>query len=67
MATRRNFLALGAATATVTLASGAALTSAKERLQKGGKDFSPQTGKSRKALPTACWQCVSRCSVVGYV
>ncbi len=65
MATRRDFLKLGAATATVALAGGGALTAAKEF--QGGKDFSPLTGKERQAIPTACWQCVTRCAAVGYV
>ena len=68
MASRRDFLKLGAATAAVTVSGGVALKAAKKPpLLTGGKDFSPRTGKERKAVPTACWQCVSRCSVIGYV
>ncbi|MEW8626672.1 MAG: molybdopterin-dependent oxidoreductase [Candidatus Thiodiazotropha sp.] len=37
------------------------------KLQAGGKDFSPTTGKERQAIPTACWQCVTRDSMIGYV
>jgi anaerobic selenocysteine-containing dehydrogenase len=66
MASRRDFLKLGAATATVAVAGGAALTAADELL-KGGKDFSPDTGAERKAIPSACWACVTRCPMVGYV
>jgi anaerobic selenocysteine-containing dehydrogenase len=65
MATRRNFLKLGAAAAATGLAGGA--TSIEAALLKGGKDFSPRTGKERTAVPSACWQCVSRCPIVGYV
>ncbi|MEE8454296.1 MAG: molybdopterin-dependent oxidoreductase, partial [Limibaculum sp.] len=36
-------------------------------LIKGGKDFSPITFKERTAVPSACWQCVSRCAMIGYV
>ena len=32
-----------------------------------GRDFSPKTGKERKAIPSACWQCVSRDSMIGFV
>ncbi len=67
MATRRDFLKLGAAAATIAAAGGAALSAAKEPLMKGGKDFSPATGKARTAIPSACWQCVTRCPMVGYV
>jgi len=33
----------------------------------GGKDFSPITYEERKAIPSACYQCVTRCPIVGYV
>jgi anaerobic selenocysteine-containing dehydrogenase len=36
-------------------------------LIKGNKDFSPITYKERTAVPSACWQCVSRCPIIGYV
>jgi len=32
-----------------------------------GMDFSPTTKKERKAIPSACWQCVSRDSMIGFV
>ncbi len=66
MVTRRNFLKLGAVTATAALAGQGALVSARE-FEQGGKDFSPLTGNARAALPTACWQCVTRCPAIGYV
>jgi anaerobic selenocysteine-containing dehydrogenase len=37
------------------------------KLKKSGPDFSPQTGQERKAIPTACWSCVTRDSMTGYV
>jgi anaerobic selenocysteine-containing dehydrogenase len=67
MVTRRNFLKLGAVAATASLSSGAALSAAKQPLQKGGRDFSVATGKQRTAVSSACWQCVTRCPNIGYV
>jgi anaerobic selenocysteine-containing dehydrogenase len=66
MVTRRNLLKLGAASATVLVAGQGALVSARE-FSSGGKDYSPLTGKERQAIPTACWQCVTRCPAIGYV
>ncbi|MGK5091787.1 molybdopterin-dependent oxidoreductase [Deltaproteobacteria bacterium TL4] len=37
------------------------------KLVMGGKDISPTTQKERKAIPTACWQCVARDAAIGYV
>lgn len=36
-------------------------------LVRGGADYSPVTGRDRKAIPSACWQCVARDGIVGYV
>ena len=36
-------------------------------LLHGGKDFSPATYEERRAVPSACYQCVTRCPIVGYV
>lgn len=36
-------------------------------LAPGGRDFSPATGAERRRIPSACWQCVTRCGIVGYV
>jgi anaerobic selenocysteine-containing dehydrogenase len=36
-------------------------------LIRGNKDFSPITYKERTAVPSTCWQCVSRCPIMGYV
>ncbi len=68
MLNRRNFLRLGAAVAaTGGIVGTGVLTEAKEAWIKGGMDYSPETGKQRKAVPSACWQCVSRCPMIGYV
>jgi anaerobic selenocysteine-containing dehydrogenase len=34
---------------------------------KRGKDFSPMIGNERVAIASACWQCVTRDSMIGYV
>ncbi len=67
MVNRRNFLKLGAAAGAVSLTGTATLKAASDLPVHGGKDFSPQTGKQRLAVPTACWQCVTRCPAIGYV
>lgn len=36
-------------------------------LLEGGRDFSPTTGIERKRVPSACWQCVARDGIIGYV
>lgn len=36
-------------------------------LLEGGRDFSPTTGIERKRIPSACWQCVARDGIIGYV
>ena len=67
--TRRDLLKLGTASAGLAatgLGAGAALGGT-VKLTKGGRDFSPETGKERKAVPSACWQCVTRDGIVGYV
>jgi anaerobic selenocysteine-containing dehydrogenase len=68
MLNRRDFLRLGAA---VTAAGGTvgagALGAAGDLPIKGGVGYSPKTGKKHTALPSACWQCVSRCPIVGYI
>jgi anaerobic selenocysteine-containing dehydrogenase len=71
--TRRDFIKLGAATAAVFAAGenlfgrGVFALEGKLKLDDGGRDFSPQTGKELKAIPSACWQCVSRDTIIGYV
>ena len=67
MTTRRNFLRLGAVSAAAATAGGLTAPETHAVLVKGGKDYSPGTGKERHAVPSACWQCVSRCPIIGYV
>ena len=62
---RRNFLKLGGAVSAAVLAGKGALKAGE--LKIGGKDYSPMTGIERKAIPSACWQCVTRDSMIGYV
>ncbi len=67
---RRNFMRLAAASGAAVGGIGAAATPAlagSVSLKEGGKDFSPTTGKERQAIPTACWQCVTRDAMIGYV
>ncbi|RLA36543.1 MAG: DMSO reductase [Gammaproteobacteria bacterium] len=66
---RRKFLKIGAVATTAAVAGGVSLNAkaAKDLPIRGNKDFSPTTGKERKAIPSACWQCVTRCSNMGYV
>lgn len=67
MSNRRDFLKLGVASAALATTPGVLGQARSEKLLQGGKDFSPLTGKERKAVPSACWQCVSRCPMIGYV
>lgn len=68
MLNRRNFFKLGAAAAATNAFSGNDALSAPAELPiRGGKDFSPKTLMERKAVPTACWQCVTRCPAIAYV
>ncbi len=67
--TRRNFLKLGTAgsgLAAAGLGTGAALAGT-VKLDQAGRDFSFETGKERKAVPSSCWQCVTRDGIIGYV
>ncbi len=70
---RRNFMTLaaagGAALATGTTGTRPVLAGTVDinAVEASGRDFSPKTGKERQAIPTACWQCVTRDSMIGYV
>ncbi len=48
-------------------AEALALRGKMDALQWGFKDISPITKKERKAIPSACWQCVTRDGIVAYV
>lgn len=65
---RRNFVKLGAITAGIA-ALGKKFTNfaGAMELKEGGIDFSSKTKKERKVIPSSCWQCVSRDSVLCYV
>ena len=69
MFNRRNFLKFGAASAATVSVAGLSLNAkaAKDLPIRGNRDFSPTTGQERKMIPSACWQCVTRCANVGYV
>lgn len=70
---RRDFIKMGAASAAIFAGRGGSwgretfALEGKLKLKDAGKDFSPETGKERKAIPSACWQCVTRDGIIGYV
>jgi len=63
---RRNFLKLGAA-AGVGSVVGAPGSLKAEELEPGGKGFSHTSRKPLEAIPSSCWQCVTRDAIIGYV
>jgi anaerobic selenocysteine-containing dehydrogenase len=67
---RRDLFKLGIASAAI-LATGKAIGSSALAgtvdFVEGGKDFSPETGAERKMIPSACWNCVTRDSMIGFV
>ena len=67
---RRDLFKLGIASAAV-LATGKAIGSSALAgtvdFVEGGKDFSPETGAERQMIPSACWSCVTRDSMIGFV
>jgi anaerobic selenocysteine-containing dehydrogenase len=66
---RRNFMKLAAASGALATGVGASQSAlaGSIKLEEGGRDFSPTTRKELKAIPTACWQCVTRDAAIGYV
>ncbi len=66
---RRNFMTLAAASAAaLAVGSGGGREALAGSVKiSTGLDFSPTTGKQRKTIPTACWQCVTRDAIVGHV
>ena len=70
---RRDILKLGALSALaltgLKLNKAEALTvqGKMDALTLGGRDISPATKKERKAIPTACWSCVTRCAAMGFI
>ncbi len=67
MLNRRNILQMGAAVPLAALTGEALTPRVSAGPVIGGKDFSPTTGKERQAIPSACWQCVTRCPSISYV
>ena len=68
--TRRDLIKLGAASAAVMATGkvgGSSALAGTVDLAAGGKDFSPETGAERKMIPSACWSCVTRDSLIGFV
>ncbi len=68
--TRRDLFKLGAASAAVLATSkvgGSDALAGKVDLAAGGKDFSPETGAERTMIPSACWNCVTRDAMIGFV
>jgi len=68
--TRRDLMKLGVASGAILATGSISMTKALAgsiKLEKGGKDFSPKTGAERKMIPSACWSCVTRDSMIGYV
>lgn len=71
--TRRDFLKMGAIGGGALVARPWSLfadepaLAGKLELSSGWRDFSPATGKERQAIPTACWQCVTRDAMIGFV
>ncbi len=67
---RRNILKLAAASGALLTAgnrmTGTALAGSVE-LAMGGRDFNPDTGKERKAVPTVCFNCVTRDPKIAFV
>ena len=68
MINRRNFLKIGAITASGTsvLASTEARAEEQNKLKKGGQDFNYLSGTERDATPTACALCASRCAALAF-
>ncbi|MHC4842568.1 MAG: molybdopterin-dependent oxidoreductase [Planctomycetota bacterium] len=67
---RRDLIKLGAASAAVLATGkvgGASALAGTVDLADGGRDFSPDTGAERKMIPSACWNCVTRDSMIGFV
>jgi len=69
MVSRRDFLKLGAVTASgaPTLAAGKAIARETRLKETGGKDYSYLSGTEREPVATACALCASRCPAIGYV
>ncbi|HED33535.1 MAG TPA: DMSO reductase [Gammaproteobacteria bacterium] len=67
MLNRRNFMKLSAASATIGLCGATVLTQAADLPVWGNKGYSRKTGRERKVVPSACYQCVTRCPNMTYI
>jgi anaerobic selenocysteine-containing dehydrogenase len=63
---RRDFFKLGSA-AGLAGAVGLPKSLSAQNFEMGGRGFSHTTGKELKAIPSACWGCVTRDGIIGYV
>ncbi len=67
---RRNILKLAAASGALMTAGKGMVSNAlagSVELAMGGRDFNPDTGKERKAVPTVCFSCVTRDPKIAFV
>jgi len=67
MINRRDFLKLGAIATGVLFTQSNVLAAPPVSELSRGKDYSPKSGQGRISKPSACWQCVTRCPIIGYV
>ena len=65
--TRRNFLKLGAAGASLVAAERAVHLAQAGELVPGGASVSRTTGRDRRAIPSTCQLCPANCGIIGYV
>lgn len=70
--TRRDFFKLGAGIGAFIAGFGSDKVLAQSSLKgkpliQAGRDISPTTRKERQAIASACWQCVARDGIIGYV
>ena len=67
---RRNVLKLAAASSVLVTAGKGMVSNAlagSVELAMGGRDFNPDTGVERKAVPTVCYSCVTRDPKIAFV
>jgi len=64
---RRKLLTMGTAAATGLLGGGAFVTSGRRLTEADQRRARNTTGETRRVIPSACWQCVTRCPILGTV
>jgi len=69
MVDRRDFLKLGTAAAATLplLRPDEAQAKKSEQLKSGGEAYFHLSGTKLKAVPSSCWQCTTRCPIIGYL